>query len=136
MRKSEHSPGEFAPASGDYEQINIFGLPNGIRTSLALGQMLPLAPVGHRWRPVDQRPVRRSIDTYVGNRLRHLRAESGVPLSALSARTDVAEASIAAYERGETRPPPADLLKLAKAFGVALAELFPESPQQVSGQLN
>ena len=50
---SEHSPGALAPATGVYEQINIFGQPNGIRVSVECGQPLQHAPIGHFWRRLD-----------------------------------------------------------------------------------
>lgn len=50
---SEYSPGECAPAIGIYEQINIFGQPNGIRADVAQGHPFPAAPIGHFWRRVE-----------------------------------------------------------------------------------
>ncbi len=49
---SEHHPGDPAPDAGTYEQINIFGQPNGIRVSMDGGDLFPLAPIGHFWRSV------------------------------------------------------------------------------------
>lgn len=76
MSKPEHSPGEFALAPGYYEQVNFFGQPTGICTSVKYGQPLPHAPIGHRWRL-------------------HLRAESGMSLLEVSTKIGVAEAAIA-----------------------------------------
>ncbi len=144
---SEHLPGEAAPDHGAYEQTNIFGRPNGIRITVARGQMLPDAPVGHFWRRVDpdaefvqagqqQGPAQRSIDSYVGTRLRHLRWASGMSLAELGAEIGVSEASIAAYERGDERPSPREIVELVKLFGVGLSELFPENPGQITGKLH
>jgi hypothetical protein len=49
----EHAPGETAPEEGEYEQVNIFGRPIGIRVSLKHGNPLPEAPIGHAWRLVE-----------------------------------------------------------------------------------
>jgi len=54
LSRSEHSPGEPAPAAGLYEQINIFGQPNGIRVTMGHGQPFPRAPIGHFWRTVEE----------------------------------------------------------------------------------
>jgi hypothetical protein len=48
-QRPEHTPGETAPASGTYEQLNIFGRPIGIRVNVAHGHPLPSAPLGHNW---------------------------------------------------------------------------------------
>jgi hypothetical protein len=48
----EHASGESAPAAGTYEQINIFGHPNGIRVDMNHGHPFPQAPIGHFWRAV------------------------------------------------------------------------------------
>jgi hypothetical protein len=49
----EHSPGDPAPSAGTYEQINIFGRPNGVRVDIAQGHQLPAAPIGHVWRQAE-----------------------------------------------------------------------------------
>ena len=51
--RPEHAPGDLAPAAGTYEQLNIFGRPNGIRVDVSYGQPFPRAPVGHLWRSVE-----------------------------------------------------------------------------------
>jgi hypothetical protein len=48
-QRLEHAPGEAAPATGTYEQRNIFGTLIGIRVSIAHGQSMPSAPLGHTW---------------------------------------------------------------------------------------
>jgi hypothetical protein len=55
-RRPEHRPGEAAPAAGTYEQLNIFGSPTGIRVSVAHGQALPPAPIGHFWAAAEDVP--------------------------------------------------------------------------------
>jgi hypothetical protein len=49
-RRPVYVPGQSAPASGTYEQINVFGSPTGIRVDVAHGQPLPAVPVGYGWR--------------------------------------------------------------------------------------
>jgi hypothetical protein len=49
-RRPEHAPGEAAPETGTYEQLNVFGRSTGIRVPLTRGHPLPNAPVGHIWR--------------------------------------------------------------------------------------
>jgi hypothetical protein len=51
--RPEYAPGDTAPAAGVYEQLNIFGSPNGIRVDMILGHPFPLAPVEHLWRAVQ-----------------------------------------------------------------------------------
>jgi hypothetical protein len=51
--RPEHAPGDLAPAAGTYEQLNIFGRPNGIRIDMSHGHPLLRAPVGHSWRFVE-----------------------------------------------------------------------------------
>lgn len=53
-QRPEHSPGEPAPWGGLYEQLNIFGQPNGIRVDVAQGHPMPAAPIGHFWRMADR----------------------------------------------------------------------------------
>jgi ribosome-binding protein aMBF1 (putative translation factor) len=81
-------------------------------------------------------PAQRSIDAYVGARLKRLRELSGMELSEVSAEIGTPEDSIARYERGEERPPPTDFIALAKLFGVSLPELFPEDSGQITGRLH
>jgi hypothetical protein len=44
-----HPPGQPAPASATYEQMNVFGSPIGIRVKVMHGDPLPEAPIGHGW---------------------------------------------------------------------------------------
>jgi hypothetical protein len=41
-----HLPGQTAPASATYEQMNVFGSPTGIRVNVMQGHPLPEAPIG------------------------------------------------------------------------------------------
>ena len=49
MPSLEYPPGTQAPASGVYEQRNVFGAPTGDRVTLARGETLPAAPRGFTW---------------------------------------------------------------------------------------
>jgi hypothetical protein len=49
-------PGQPAPISATYEQMNLFGSPTGIRVSVACGHPLPGAPIGHEWAVVVELP--------------------------------------------------------------------------------
>jgi hypothetical protein len=53
-REDEHLPGERAPATGHYEELNVFGTPTGKTTHAQEGDRLPPAPFGFRWRPVER----------------------------------------------------------------------------------
>jgi hypothetical protein len=54
MQRKEHVPGDAAPAAGIYELLNIFGTLVGTRVSLAHGQSMPSAPVGHTWTRAEE----------------------------------------------------------------------------------
>jgi hypothetical protein len=53
-QRTEHAPGEAAPAAGVYEQLNIFGRPTGIRITVAHKHSLPGAPHGHTWAVIEE----------------------------------------------------------------------------------
>jgi hypothetical protein len=44
-----HLPGQPAPESATYEQVNAFGSTTGIRVRRVEGHPLPDAPIGHSW---------------------------------------------------------------------------------------
>jgi hypothetical protein len=48
-----HLPGQSAPASAIYEQMNIFNSPTGVRVKVVCGETLPSAPIGHGWAIVE-----------------------------------------------------------------------------------
>jgi hypothetical protein len=54
--QSTHAPGQPAPISATYGQMNVFGPPTGIRVRVARGQPLPGAPIGHEWTVVVEHP--------------------------------------------------------------------------------
>jgi hypothetical protein len=53
MMKDTHVPGEPAPKSGVYAEMNVFGSPTGRRVQVQAGQELPKAPREFRWRLVE-----------------------------------------------------------------------------------
>ncbi len=65
-----------------------------------------------------------TIDMQIAARVRSLRAERGLSLDALAARSDVSRSMISLIERGETSPTAVLLEKLATALGTTLAGLF------------
>lgn len=42
-------PGEPAPATGDYQQLRVFGSSTGVKVTVLAGQPLPAAPIGFTW---------------------------------------------------------------------------------------
>jgi hypothetical protein len=51
----EHRPGEPAPATGHYEEVNVFGTHTGRAHHAQQGEPLPGAPRGFCWRRVEDR---------------------------------------------------------------------------------
>lgn len=49
----EHLPGERAPETGRYEELNVFGTPTDKTTHAVQGEHLPRAPVGFTWRRIE-----------------------------------------------------------------------------------
>ncbi len=52
MESSEHKPGDPAPASGRYEELNVFGTPTGRVHHAREGEPLPGAPRSFSWRHI------------------------------------------------------------------------------------
>jgi YjzC-like protein len=53
MQQDTHVPGDPAPKSGVYAEMNVFGSPTGRRVQLQAGQELPKAPREFHWRLVE-----------------------------------------------------------------------------------
>jgi hypothetical protein len=51
----DYMGGTPAPASGTYEQLNVFGRATGHRVAVEKDEPLPPLPRGFAWRPVDVR---------------------------------------------------------------------------------
>ncbi|HLJ06328.1 MAG TPA: hypothetical protein VKT26_08650 [Acetobacteraceae bacterium] len=50
MFDNEVRPGERAPATGSYEELNVFGVRTGKVLHIRTGEALPAAPRGFSWR--------------------------------------------------------------------------------------
>jgi transcriptional regulator with XRE-family HTH domain len=70
----------------------------------------------------------KSLNHRIAQRVRDLRAASGLSLEALASSTGVSRSMISLIERGESSPTAVVLDKLATGLGVALAALF-ETPK-------
>lgn len=74
----------------------------------------------------------RNLDRRIAERVRDLRAERGLTLEALAARSGVSRSMISLVERGESSPTAAVLERLAMGLNVSLASLFdPPTPPGV-----
>lgn len=72
-----------------------------------------------------------SLNQRIAQRVGQLRAQEGLSLDALAARSGVSRSMISLIERAESSPTAVVLEKLATGLGVALASLF-DSPQATS----
>ena len=52
--RTEHRPGDAAPATGHYEELNVFGTPTGAVVHVREGDRLPGAPRSFTWRRIPQ----------------------------------------------------------------------------------
>ncbi len=52
MESSEHKPVDLAPATGHYEELNVFGTPTGRVHRAREGEPLPRAPRNFSWRQI------------------------------------------------------------------------------------
>ena len=72
-------------------------------------------------------PLPQDINSRIASRVRTLRAELGMTLDALAAKSDVSRSMISLIERGESSPTAVVLEKIATGLGVTLAALFEDS---------
>jgi transcriptional regulator with XRE-family HTH domain len=72
------------------------------------------------------------INARIANRVRALRAESGLSLEALATKCDVSRSMISLVERGESSPTAVVLEKIATGLGVPLASLFEDATAPAS----
>ena len=56
--RQEHQPGLHAPATGHYEELNVFGTRTGKVEHVHEGEQLPSAPRGFTWRQVAEEDCR------------------------------------------------------------------------------
>ena len=75
-----------------------------------------------------------SINTRIAHRVAELRAEHGLSLAELAARSEVSRSMISLIERAETSATAVVLEKLASSLGVPLASLF-DAPRAAPGPL-
>jgi hypothetical protein len=52
--EDEHQPGDRAPATAHYEELNVFGSPTGTVVHVHAGNKLPPAPRNFTWKRVRQ----------------------------------------------------------------------------------
>lgn len=57
MQSDERQPGEPAPGSGAYEELNVFGTPTGRTVIMSAGETLPGSARGFTWRPLSSYTV-------------------------------------------------------------------------------
>jgi transcriptional regulator with XRE-family HTH domain len=72
------------------------------------------------------------INERIARRVRALRAELGMTLDALAAKSEVSRSMISLVERGESSPTAAVLEKIASGLGVSLATLFDDASAPVN----
>jgi transcriptional regulator with XRE-family HTH domain len=72
------------------------------------------------------------VNARIASRVRALRAELGLTLEALAAKSDVSRSMISLVERGESSPTAVVLEKIAAGLGVSLAALFDDSTAPTS----
>lgn len=52
MSTTEYEPGDSAPASGHFAELNVFGTPTGTVVTMQHGESLPALPRGFSWKPL------------------------------------------------------------------------------------
>lgn len=67
-----------------------------------------------------------AIDLRVSERLRELRSERGLTLSALAEQTGISAPHLSRLEKGERQPSIGSLLQIARVYGVSVSELVEE----------
>ncbi|HTO05465.1 MAG TPA: XRE family transcriptional regulator [Myxococcota bacterium] len=73
-----------------------------------------------------------ALDARIASRVRSLRAESGLTLDALEARSGVSRSMLSLVERGESSASAVVLDKIATGLGVVLASLFDDAAAPAS----
>jgi transcriptional regulator with XRE-family HTH domain len=72
------------------------------------------------------------INSRIAQRVRQLRAELGMTLDGLAAKSDVSRSMLSLVERGESSPTAVVLEKIATGLGIALAGLFDDTSAPAS----
>lgn len=63
------------------------------------------------------------IDLWVARRLKELRAERGITLTALAHQTGISAAHLSRLEKGDRQPSIGSLLQIARVYGVSVSDL-------------
>lgn len=79
-----------------------------------------------------QRAAASDINSRIAQRVRYLRAELGMTLDGLAAKSDVSRSMLSLVERGESSPTAVVLEKIATGLGIALAGLFDDASAPAS----
>jgi transcriptional regulator with XRE-family HTH domain len=77
--------------------------------------------------PDEAATLAQDVNSRIASRVRALRADLGMTLDALAAKSDVSRSMISLIERGESSPTAVVLEKIATGLGVPLATLFDDS---------
>lgn len=72
------------------------------------------------------------LERSIGERIKTLRAESGLTLDRLASESGVSRAMISRIERGEASPTASLLARICAAFGLSLSGFFAENEETVS----
>jgi transcriptional regulator with XRE-family HTH domain len=72
------------------------------------------------------------INSRIARRVRDLRAQSGMTLDALAAKSEVSRSMLSLVERGESSPTAVVLERIATGLGIALAGLFDDASAPAS----
>ncbi|HTM82200.1 helix-turn-helix transcriptional regulator [Asticcacaulis sp.] len=65
-----------------------------------------------------------AIDQFVGNRLRSIRVQSGIPIAFIATSVGVSDKTFGRFEAGRQRISAQQLFALAKCFNVPVADFF------------
>jgi transcriptional regulator with XRE-family HTH domain len=63
------------------------------------------------------------IDLWVARRLKELRAERGITLTALAEQTGISAAHLSRLEKGDRQPSIGSLLQISRVYGVSVSDL-------------
>lgn len=74
----------------------------------------------------------RILERSIGERIKVLRAESGLTLERLASESGVSRAMISRIERGEASPTASLLARICAALGLSLSGFFAENEEAVS----
>src|SRR3981081_2290551 len=73
---------------------------------------------------------RTDCDLWVARRLKELRAERGITLTALAEQTGLSTAHLARLERGDRQPSIGSLLQISRVYGVSVSELVQDQEEE------